>query len=80
MEITIYIDHMNNMNLLTKSISKYIQHWHQLIEEFSSKFIYLRDSANNLANVLSQSDTAEQIVEALYALDTENLCYTYEIP
>jgi hypothetical protein len=52
-EIIIHVDHMNNMNLLTKHASKCTQYWYWLIEKFSSKFVYLKASANNLADILS---------------------------
>ena len=40
------------------------------MEEFSLKFIYLKDSANKLANALSQLDTGKDVTEVLYVLDT----------
>ena len=66
---------MNNMNLLTKYASKCTQYWYWLIEKFSSKFVYLKASANNLADILSQLDTADSkhIAEALYILDTKDV-------
>ena len=77
-EITICIDYMNNMNLLTKYILKYIQHWHQLIEEFSPKLIYLKSISNNLANELSRLDAEIDVAEVLCIFNTkEDIICTY---
>ena len=60
-DITIYTDDMNNMNSLIKYVSKDIQHLWWLIEEFSLKFIYLKDSVNSLADALSQLDIDKDV-------------------
>ena len=70
-EIMIYTDYINNVNLLTKHVSKCIQYWRWLIEEFSPKFVYLKGLANNLADALSRLDRGKDIAQALYILDTE---------
>ena len=40
------------------------------MEEFSPKFIYLKDSTNKLADALSPLDTGKDTAEALCVLDT----------
>ena len=60
-DIAIYTDDMNNMNSLIKYVSKDIQHLWWLIEEFSLKFIYLKDSVNSLADALSQLDIDKDV-------------------
>ena len=72
-EIMIYNDYMNNVNLLIKYASKYIQYQYQLMEEFGPKFIYLNGPANNLANTLSQLKTGKDVSDALCVLDTNKV-------
>ena len=69
-EITIYTNHMNNVNPLTKHASKRMQHWRWLMEEFGPKFIYLKRSANNLADTLSKLDTGKDVAQVLCVLNT----------
>ena len=67
----IYTNYINNVNLLTKHVSKCIQYWRWLMEEFSPKFVYLKSLANNLANTLSRLDIGKDIAQALCILDTK---------
>ena len=60
-EIVVFIDYENNVNLLTKHTLKCMQHQCQLIEEFGLKFVYLKGSANNLVDSLSQLDTNKEV-------------------
>jgi len=46
------------------------------MEEFGPKFVYLKGSANNLADALSRLDTGKEVAEALCLLESEDVTYS----
>ena len=50
-KIIVYADYINNTNSTTKHTSKHMQYQCSLIEEFRPKFVYLKELANNLADL-----------------------------
>ena len=67
---------MNNVNLPRKYVTKRMQYWYWLMEEFGLKYIYLKGSANNLADTLSWLDTGKDVTEVLCILDTTEVAST----
>ena len=75
-KITIYTDHMNNVNPTTKHASKRITHWRWLMEEFGPTFVYVRGDANNIADTFSRLETKNKVSEALCCLEAADVTFS----